>query len=207
MIKYTHERAFHFSGNKPRKILVALVQQSDDRIHPIPAATVRFIPPFPSYYLALVPSFRCSYYRWSLTLHTFTITNRSNKRYYFRQWGESPFRNKLFSFFFVTRILGGSVMPPPRGTRKTRVRKKIGGACVCLSVGTMVVAGSKVQNFCHVATRVVEGGRYRSRAGPTRKVLGDLTRASWRWAAFQTIRIGGRAFQQLRTHLREIRRF
>ena len=90
-------------------------------------------------------------------------------------------------------------MPPPRRsscaspgeTRNTRNRRKLGKTWRNgTSVGrTMVVAaGSKVQNFCHVATYVAELGvvliSSESRAN---KVLGDLTRGSWRWAAFQTI--------------------
>lgn len=193
---------------KPRKILIQ--QRDRTRIHPVPAAilSVSFS------YLHFPPIISCSSPQWQVfSLFLFTIStiiglmivnitififiNRSNNRYYFRQWGDVlveascyefslPFWNRLFFYICCTRTharayiyayseAARGVIPPHE-----KENRRIGGTNVCLPIGTMVVAGSKVENFFHVHMKGVS-------ISSESKFLEILTRACWRWAAFQTV--------------------
>lgn len=95
-----------------------------------------------------------------------------------------PFRNRLFFYICCTRThtrahiyaySEAGVIPPHE-----KENRRIGGTNVCLPIGTMVVAGSKVENFFHVHMKGVS-------ISSESKFLEILTRACWRWAAFQTV--------------------
>lgn len=89
-----------------------------------------------------------------------------------------PFRNRLFFYICCTRTHtrthiyayseARGVIPPHE-----KENRRIGGTNVCLPIGTMVVAGSKVENFFHVHMKGVS-------ISSESKFLEILTRACWR---------------------------
>lgn len=137
------------------------------------------------------------YWPTIVNITIFIFINRSNNRYYFRQWGDvhsskhrvtnSHYLFETGSFFiYVVHIrtrahiyayseAARGVIPPHE-----KENRRIGGTNVCLPIGTMVVAGSKVENFFHVHMKGVS-------ISSESKFLEILTRACWRWAAFQTV--------------------
>lgn len=90
-----------------------------------------------------------------------------------------PFRNRLFFYICCTRThtrahiyayseAARGVIPPHE-----KENRRIGGTNVCLPIGTMVVAESKVENFFHVHMKGVS-------ISSESKFLEILTRACWR---------------------------
>lgn len=184
---------------KPRKILVQ--QRDRTRIHPVPAAILSVsslhFPPIiscssPQWQVFSLFLFTISTiigprsltlpFLFLLTILT-TVIIFANEAMYTRRSIVLriliTFSKQLFFYICCTRThtrahiyayseAARGVIPPHE-----KENRRIGGTNVCLPIGTMVVAGSKVENFFHVHMKGVS-------ISSESKFLEILTRACWR---------------------------